>query len=389
MSEHTPLPSIQLPCILCVDDEAEILLALTRLFRREPFQLLTAASGAEGLAILESTENIGLIMSDYRMPEMTGSEFLKAAAGLSPDSYRIILTGYADLNSAVEVMNQGVASRFLTKPTDNDELRQTVRDGLSLYQKTRENRRLAALVEQQNEELAQWNANLKKRVLQQTAQLRKQFEKQSELQQLCNMEICNAVVSTFTDLLEQRDTGFAAHTRTVAALAVHMAEKLGLSDQAREEVRVAALLHNIGSLGLPDRLLTKSKHQMTPLELLEFRSHSAKGEAAVEKIEMLREVGKIIRHHHEAYDGGGYPDGLAGEKIPLGARIIALANWIENACSDKSNPFATDPITQRVEWAMGSLFDPALLEAARSALKEIMNEPPGPGDRPEEERPAR
>ena len=125
--------------LLCVDDEADILMALSRLFRRERFEVLTAASGEEGLAILGCTENIGMIISDYRMPVMNGTAFLKAAAELAPDSYRMILTGYADMNAAIEAINEGGASRFMAKPADNEELRQTVRDGLNLYTKTKEN----------------------------------------------------------------------------------------------------------------------------------------------------------------------------------------------------------------------------------------------------------
>ncbi len=380
MKEHPPyhsqdneLPPDQSLRILCVDDEADILMALTRLFRREPYEVLTATSGEDGLAILKNTQNIGLIISDYRMPTMSGSDFLKAAAALAPDSYRMILTGYADLNAAIDVMNQGSASRFVTKPADNDELRQTVRDGLSLYQKTLENRRLAALVKVQNEELAEWNSNLKKRVLQQTAQLRKQIEKQSELQQFHTADVCNALVSTFTDLLEYRNPGLAAHSRRVAMLATQIAHKQGLSDQSCEDIRVAALIHDIGTLGLPDKILIKSEQYMTPVELEEYRSHSIKGELAVEKIELLREVSTLIRHHHENYDGSGYPDGLAGDQIPLGSRIIALASWIEDAYSNKNSPFANDPLTQRLDWEMEILFDPALATAANEAIALLLD----------------
>ncbi len=360
--------------LLCVDDEADILMALSRLFRRERFEVLTAASGEEGLAILGCTENIGMIISDYRMPVMNGTAFLKAAAELAPDSYRMILTGYADMNAAIEAINEGGASRFMAKPADNEELRQTVRDGLNLYTKTKENQRLTALVTRQNEELAEWNANLKRRVLQQTAQLRKQFEKQSEHQKIRSGEICNAVVSTFSDLLAQRHNGFAVHSRMVAALADQIARKMGLSDQLCEDIRVAALLHDIGTLGLPDRLLVKREQQMTHDEVEEFRSHSVKGEAAVVKIELLREVGLYIRHHHESFDGNGYPDGLTGEQIPLGSRIIALADWIEDAYSNKTSPFANDPITQRLDWEMGTLFDPALGEAAKETITQLLSQ---------------
>ena len=163
-------------CVLCVDDEENVLSALKRLFWQEAFTVLTAASGKEGLAILHRTENIGLILSDQRMPEMTGTVFLQAAAAMLSDIPRMILTGYSDVAAAIDAINQGGAYRFLTKPWNEPELLQAVRDGLDRSRLIRENRRLTALVRQQNEELSAWNNNMKKRILQQTAQLRQQIE---------------------------------------------------------------------------------------------------------------------------------------------------------------------------------------------------------------------
>ena len=163
-------------CVLCVDDEENVLRALKRLFRQEAFTVLTATSGKEGLAILHSAENIGLILSDQRMPEMTGTDFLQAASVLRPDIPRMILTGYSDVTAAIAAINQGGAYRFLTKPWNEPELLQAVRDGLDRYRLLRENRRLTALVRQQNEELSEWSDSIKKRILRQTAQLRQQIE---------------------------------------------------------------------------------------------------------------------------------------------------------------------------------------------------------------------
>ena len=163
-------------CVLCVDDEENVLSALKRLFWQEAFTVVTAASAKDGLAILRSAENIGLILSDQRMPETTGTVFLQAASALRPDIPRMILTGYSDVTAAIAAINEGGAYRFLTKPWNEPELLQAVRDGLDRSRLIRENRRLTALVRQQNEELSAWNNNMKKRILQQTAQLRQQIE---------------------------------------------------------------------------------------------------------------------------------------------------------------------------------------------------------------------
>jgi DNA-binding NtrC family response regulator len=120
--------------ILCVDDEVNILKTLKRLFYGEPFQVLTATSGRDGLAILQTTDNIGLILSDQRMPEMSGSEFLEAAMALAPHIPRIILTGYADVQANNDAMSRGGAIRVLTKPWKGDELLLAVREVLQLHQ---------------------------------------------------------------------------------------------------------------------------------------------------------------------------------------------------------------------------------------------------------------
>ena len=125
--------------ILCVDDDENVLRALNRLFRREAFPVLTAASGKEGLAILHRTENVGLILSDQRMPEMTGTVFLQAASVLRPDIPRMILTGHSDATAAIAAINEGGAYRFLTKPWNEPELLQAVRDGLDRYRLLQEN----------------------------------------------------------------------------------------------------------------------------------------------------------------------------------------------------------------------------------------------------------
>jgi signal transduction histidine kinase len=122
--------------ILCVDDEENVLRSLKNTFRQEPFQVLTASSGLDGLAILQSRQDIGLILSDQRMPEMSGTTFLQKAAMIAPDIPRIILTAYMDVTAAIDAMNKGGAYRFLLKPWDEDELLQAVRSGVQSYRST-------------------------------------------------------------------------------------------------------------------------------------------------------------------------------------------------------------------------------------------------------------
>ncbi|HHL39588.1 MAG TPA: response regulator [Deltaproteobacteria bacterium] len=134
--------------LLIVDDEASILSSLVRLFRREDFRVLTATSGRNALKLLEEND-VSLIISDYRMPETDGVELLSRAREISPDTIRIILTGYADLDAAVDAINKGEVYKFITKPWNNEELLQTVKRSLDYLDLMRANRRLTRTVKKQ------------------------------------------------------------------------------------------------------------------------------------------------------------------------------------------------------------------------------------------------
>ncbi len=353
--------------ILCVDDEENILKALTRLFRTESFKVLTATSGRKALEILQSTVGIGLIISDQRMPEMTGTEFLQQAALVAPDIPRMILTGYADMSAAIAAINQGGAQRFLVKPWNEQELILAVRDGWQRYQLVQENQRLKS-------ELEEWNINLKQRVLQQTAQLRKKLE---EFRQQVDLTKKNsdAIMLMFADLLDQRNQKLSRHSRNVAALTESMTRTLNLPQSRRDLIRNAALLHDIGLLCVSDRVISKSPETLNNDELAEYRAHAVKGQQALKVSDELDEIGRIIRHHHEEYEGNGFPDGLAGEQIPLGSRIVHLASFIDKAYSPEAGMDAKYQVTRKLTPIMGVLFDPALASAANLAIKEVLEDP--------------
>ena len=368
-----PLAGEETLHILCVDDEENILKTLTRLFRGEPFKVLTATSGKAGLEIIRSTRNIGLILSDQRMPEMTGTEFLKEAAEIVPDTPRMILTGYADVHAAIDAINQGGAQRFLMKPWNENELRLAVRDGLQRYHLIRENVRLSALVIKQKDELAEWNSNLKSRVLQQTGVIRKQLE-EAHQQKVKTQSTSDAIINMFADLLDQRHFRLSRHSRTVAALADVMTRALNLPQAQREEIRDAALLHDIGLLCVSDKVIAKSAEQLGADDLAEYRAHTVRGEAVMEVFPELKGMGGMIRHHHEDYDGSGFPDGLKGERIPLGARIIHLASFIEQNYAPDLGIAAKYQLTRKLSAGMGGPFDPALAVAANLAVQEVLVE---------------
>ena len=347
--------------VLFVDDEENILNALQRLFMDDDFAVFTASSGAQGLAILAGNRDIGVIVSDQRMPEMSGTDFLEKTRAIAPSAIRILLTGYADINAAVDAVNLGGISRYLNKPWNDDELRQTVRGALQLHALAAENRRLTAIVKKQNEELKRWNTELEAMVQEQTTELRKSYESLREINSRLRANFKNTIVA-FSGLIELRDRRMRSHSRNVAEIAVNAARAMDMKTEARETVMVAALLHDIGKIGISDVMLQRDLEEMNRNEQQEYLQHPIRGQAAIDRIDELREAGLIIRSHHENYDGSGFPDRLKKKEIPLAARIIAIADHVDK----KSRMFAGGAISllsvvKEVQFLSGSRFDPKLV----------------------------
>ncbi len=361
------------PAVLFVDDEKNILTSLRRLMMEEDCRVFTAESGQEGLEVLSREAQIGLIVSDQRMPGMNGAAFLEKAREIAPDPLRIILTGYADIQATMDAINKGGAFRYITKPWNDDELIQTIRDALSRYTLLQENRRLQAVVQAQNEELKEWNARLKSRVLQQTADIR---AKNEELDRRNRQLVHNfhATIASFSNLLELRSRKLRHHSRNVAALTALMAEGLGLCSDERETLRIASLLHDIGEIGTPDALIHDEIGDLEGGDLATYMQHTVRGQAAVDAIEELRPAGLLIRHHHEHFDGGGLPDALAGEEIPLGARLIHVCDFLDRCIArqyDISPTVGYRVALEEVRALLESWFDPALFTLLETAAREV------------------
>lgn len=355
--------------ILCVDDEENILRSIRRLLVGEDMDVLIATSGEEGLEILRSTPGIGVIVSDQRMPGLSGTAFLQQAREIAPDVPRIMLTGYADISATIDAINKGGCYRYISKPWNDEDLIRTIREAADYYQIILENRTLSELVRKQNEELHEWNSNLKSRVLEQTAAIRNNL---SELHQL-NEKIKNTYngsLLAFSSLMELRDRESRNHCRNVAAVAVVVAEKCGYKPDEIERIRVSALLHDIGKIGNSDTLLQGNIDTLLPNELQEYRLHPVRGQAAIDSVEDLRTSGILIRHHHENYDGSGFPDCLSGEEIPHGARILALADAADRIFFTVQGDNGIEVTLQGISERLGSKFDPTLFPHFVPVIKE-------------------
>ena len=349
--------------LLLVDDEPSILSALRRLLRPTGHTVLTATSGAEGLALLAAQE-VALVVSDMRMPGMDGAQFLEQVRAQKPDTVRLLLTGYADMASTVDAINRGEIYRYISKPWDDQELLLVIRQALEQRELRFENQRLLALTQTQNAELQTLNAGLSQTVAARTSEL----GQLNQFLNLANTQLRQQFLTTvkvFSSLLELRGGGVAGHARRVADLSRKLAHRLDLSEAQQHDIFLAALLHDIGKIGFPDNLLNKPVSLLNSRELTEYRRHAKVSESALLPLHELKDVAHMVRSHHERHDGRGFPDGLAGDNIPIGSRVIALANDFDGLVSGTQSEthFTHEQARTQIRQSKGHHYHPDVVDA--------------------------
>lgn len=354
--------------ILFVDDESNILASLNRLFRPQGYRILTAESAAKGLAILEQ-EPVDVVVSDMRMPEMDGSVFLEKVAQKWPETTRILLTGHSDFASTIAAINKGSIYRYISKPWEDNDLRLTIQHALEQKFLKQERARLEKLTTKQNELLKQLNANLENKVKARTAELG-QAMAQLEITYESLKTSYSSAVKVFASLTEIREGSLSGHSRRVADNARLLAGKLALSEFDTENIVHAALLHDIGKIGLPDSLINQPFNSLSKDDRIKVTKHPVIAQAILIALEPLQEAATLIRSLHERHDGLGYPDGLKGEKTPLGARILAVVNDYDNLLRgallvDRLSPAQAVTFLQENR---GKRYDPLVVDAFIAVL---------------------
>lgn len=357
------VPAPARPVLLCVDDETSILSSLRRLFRAHGYQVLTAESGQAGLELLQ-TQPVDLVISDMRMPEMDGVVFLEHVRQRHPHILRLLLTGYADVSSIMGAINRGEIYRYISKPWDENDIVLTVQAALERTALEREKKRLEALVLAQNEELKQINASLEQRVLERTAEL----NQANGALRGANDRLKNNFLTSikmFTGLIEMRDSKLAGHSRNVADLARRIAHALNLDNREGQEIFVAGLLHAIGKVGFDNELLSTPLDSMSPRQLDQYRKHPARAEQLLMALGELKGAVEIIGAQLERHDGSGYPHGVAGRSIPMGARILALARDYCGLLVGRleSRPYTRTQAREYILQHRGHRYDPMVVDA--------------------------
>lgn len=349
--------------ILLVDDEPNILNSLRRLLRSEGYLLRTAEGGEQGLALLAEAP-ADVIVSDMRMPGMSGAEFLKEARARWPESVRLLLTGFADMASTVSAVNEGGIHAYLNKPWNDTQLLQALREAVDRKRLVDERNRLLELTARQNEELTFLNEGLEDAVRARTAELKQS----AAFLELSNKQLKDSFLATlgvFSNLIELRQGNLGGHGKRVADLARRIAVQLGLREQEVNDITVAGLLHDIGKLGWNDDLITRPFSIYTVDERQMAMCHPAIAEKALGGLDNMRAAARLIRHHHERFNGQGYPDRLSDMDIPLGSRILAVA--------EDYDELQMGTITQRrrgpeeaahlIRDGSGARYDPSVVEA--------------------------
>ena len=351
--------------VLVVDDEIGPRESL-RMILKPLYQVHTASSGYEALKFINSQE-VDLVTLDLKMPGITGIEVLREIKKTKDDIEVIIITGYGTLPTAIEAIRYGAVD-FISKPFNVAEIISVVsksveRRSLNLKIKylLRKIKDLNLLGEGQNEALS----NLKASVDLASDDIQKVLkESLNQIEDFRNRKIAvnySDFLKVLIYILESKESYTNGHSERVSYYAELIAQELNFSPQEKEDLQIATLLHDIGKIGLSNRLLEKT--DLTQGENQDIRQHPLKGVCLIESLAFSHEIISGIRHHHERWDGTGYPDGLAGEEIPLIARIISLADSYDAMTSDRPyrQCLSTKKVQEELEKNAGIQFDPQIV----------------------------
>ena len=324
--------------VLIVDDDRMVRELLGAIFTASGYRCRLATNGMEGIEAVQA-EHPALSVTDIRMPVLDGLQFLKQALALDPDAAVLVLTGVGDVQTAVEVLNGG-AYDFIQKPVNPEEL--LIKAGRALE------RRQLVIERRQHQEL------LERRVTEATSELASTVRHLEETYRV-TLEALGSAIDT-------RDVGTHAHSRRVRGYSLAIARAHGVPESQMPDIEHGVMLHDIGKIGIPDAILLKPG-PLTPGEWRVMRSHPEIGRRLVEKIPFLRGAISIVYHHHERWDGTGYPLGLRGEGIPLEARIFAIADALDAMTFDRpySRAISFETARDEIKRCVGTHFDPAVV----------------------------
>ncbi len=337
--------------VLIVDDDESVLALLRATLCREGYNVTAVSEPRRAVALLKEQE-FGLLLSDQQMPEMTGLELLAQARRIRPDTTRVLITGVPSLEVVVQSINKGEIYRFIVKPWLREELLATVQNGLQRYQMQCQGRQLQEATEAVNRALAQ-EVERSQRQNQELESLNSTLRGNTDR----SVQLCVRTLEAFYPVLGNQ-------ANRVRELCRAMADVLQMPPALRQSLEAAALLHDLGLIELPRRLIRrwwKDPNSLAEPEMERIRRHPILGQELIGFVESFEDVGRIVRSHHERFDGTGYPDRLIGDQIHWLARVLSPAV----AYVSVPDPVAALAMVQA---GSGHSFDPEVVRVFRQAL---------------------
>ena len=337
--------------VLIVDDDWQVREVLHEIFFSAGYTCQLAGDGREGLEAFRATLP-PLTVTDLKMPVMDGIALLQAIREADSDAAVIVLTGAADVKTAIESLKLG-AHDFIMKPVNVDEL---------LIAAERALERRSLLVERR-----EYQAVLERRVDEATENLEKAYHQLQHTYQQ-TLEALGAA-------LDSRDVGTESHSRRVHGYSLALAREHGIPEDHLTDLAHGVLLHDIGKIGIPDAILLKPG-TLTPDEWKVMRTHPEIGKRLIEKIPFLHGAIPVVWCHHEKWDGAGYPRGLAGEAIPLNARIFSVVDAFDAMTFDRpySKAIPFEAAIAEIKRCAGAHFDPRVVESFLRVPQHLLEE---------------
>jgi putative nucleotidyltransferase with HDIG domain len=337
---------------LIIDDEAPVRDTVCNILAQAGYECLPVSSARDALGILKSTDNVSIVLSDLIMEGMDGLTLLSRMRQEHPEIPVLMVTAVHDISIALAAIRNG-AYDYLLKPFEKEQL-------LAMVDRALETRRLRL------ENLA-YQTNLQSLVSARTEMLKLAL---ADLERSYDITL-----EALGDALDLKDAETEGHSRRVTAFTIAIARAMGLAQDKVRIIARGAFLHDVGKMAIPDAILRKPG-RLNPEEQAKMREHAYLGYQMLRKIPFLHEAAEIVYSHQERYDGSGYPRGLKGDQIPLGARIFAVADTFDAMTSDRPYRAAQSIASGRreIEKHTGKQFDPEVVNVFLSLPERIWQE---------------
>jgi putative two-component system response regulator len=316
-----PEEAIMSEAILFVDDSRLVLETCKDLFRTHGIEIFTAENAEEAIELFRR-KDFAVVVSDNCMPGISGVEFLSRLKDISPETVKILMTAHADLSSALAAINRSEVFRFVLKPWKDDELVGAVFEGV------RRHRVILALRREEED-----------------------------------------VLRSLAQTIELKDPSTKGHCDRVAIFALLIADALQLPKEMKREIKYGSWLHDCGKIGISEAILN-GQQQLSELEFATMKMHADWGADVAAKANLSPVARNIIQHHHERYDGTGYPAGLSGSDIPLEARIVAIADVYDALITDRPyrKKYSPEETVTMLRSMQGNALDPELVDLFLSLI---------------------